>query len=190
MDDFPDVGYYGSRIGIIGLSQISRRVIERLRHDPVEIVVFSRHLDAAAAADLGVSTGSLDDAMQCDVVSLHSADTPANHHMIGAHQLRLLRPGSTFINTARGALVDQTALIAELRDGRFDAILDVADPDVTVPDSPLWDLPNVLLTPHFAGSVGRELHRLTDAALDDVRAFVTGRRMPGEIAPTDYERRA
>lgn len=190
MEDFPEVGFYGSRIGIIGLSKISRRVIELLKPFNVEVLVYSRHLSANDAAELGVIPASIEDCMTCDVVSLHSADTPANRHMINRDLLRRIRPGATFINTARGGLVDQDALIEELRDGRFDAILDVADPDVTEPDSPLWDLDNVLLTPHFAGSVGRELQRLGEGAVINVEQFLRGEPMSGEITAADYDKMA
>lgn len=188
---FPTAGAYLRRVGFIGLSMISRQVIELLRPFGAEMLVYSRHLGDAEAEALGVRRATLKEIMStAEVISLHSADVPANYRMIGAEELALVQDGATFINTARGRLVDQDALIDELRTGRFDAVLDVADPDVTVPDSPLWEMDNVLLTPHFAGSVGNELYRLGNGVVDDIESFVAGRPMAGEIPEEQYAARA
>lgn len=188
---FPRAGLFGRRIGLIGLSQISRRVIALLRPFDVEILVHSRHLAPAEATTLGVRSVSLDELLSsCEVVSLHSASLPRTRHLIGARELARMQDRATLINTARGAIVDQDALIAELATGRIDAILDVAEPDVTAPSSPLWDMPNVLLTPHFAGAVGNELHRLGLHAVIDVEHFLAGEPMPGEISAEQYANQA
>jgi phosphoglycerate dehydrogenase-like enzyme len=188
---FPRAGLFGRRIGIVGLSRISLRVIDLLRPYRVEIDVYSRHLSPERAAELGVRPVPLDELMRtCEVISLHSASLPSTRHMIDDQLLALIQDGATLINTARGALIDQDALIRELATGRFDAILDVADPDVTVPDSPLWDMPNVILTPHFAGAVGHELYRLGQSAVEDVEDFAAGREMAGEIDAAQYEKQA
>ncbi|MCP9399914.1 dehydrogenase [Cutibacterium acnes] len=103
--------------------------------------------------------------------------------MLGAEDFAKMKDGATFINTARGAICDQDALIAELQRDRISAIIDVTDPEVNAPDSPLWTLPNVILTPHAAGSMGRELHRLGDGAVDDLANYISGaprgRGIPG-----------
>jgi phosphoglycerate dehydrogenase-like enzyme len=185
---FPDVGLFGRRVGLIGLSRISRRVISLLRPFDIEVLVHSRHLTPEEATALGVRSVSLKELLStCEVVSLHSASLPRTRHLLGAGELALLQDGSTFINTARGSIVDQDALIAELATGRIDAILDVADPDVTVPTSPLWDMPNVILTPHFAGAVGNEFQRLGRSAVIDVETFLAGGQMPGEITAEQFE---
>lgn len=184
---FPTSGLFGQRIGIIGLSRISRRVIDLLRPFDVEILVHSKHLTSDEATKLGVRAVPLDELMATSkVVSLHSASSAASRHLLGADEFASMTDGSTFINTARGAIVNQDALIVELATGRIDAVLDVADPDVTVAGSPLWDLPNVLLTPHFAGAVGVELHRLGRDAVIDVEHFIAGKLMPGEISAEQY----
>src|SRR5699024_6911711 len=99
------------------------------------------------------------------ILSVHAPDTPSTRGLISAEVLQSLPNGSTFINTARGALVDQQALVAELETGRLRAILDVTEPEVLPPGHPLYFLPNVLLTPHMAGSMGTELRRLGASAL-------------------------
>lgn len=188
---FADAGLFRRRVGLVGLSRISRKVIELLRPFDVEILAYSRHLSPTEAAELGVTAAGLDEIFStCEVISLHSAATPKTRHMVDRGLLQRIQPGATLINTARGALIDQDALIEELTDGRFDAILDVADPDVTVPDSPLWELPNVLLTPHFAGAVGRELWRLGSAAVDDVLTILAGGTPSGVIDPAAFQTQA
>ena len=189
---FPDAGLYRTRIGLVGLSRISRRLIELLAPFDVEVVVFSRHLNADAAAALGVVASGLDDLLSsCDVVSLHSAALPSTQHMIGARELGRLRDGATLVNTARGALIDHAALERELSTGRIWAIIDTTDPyEPLPPDSPLWDLPNVMLTPHFAGAVGKELNRLGRAAVDDVEAILQGRVPAGVVTEAQYEAQA
>jgi phosphoglycerate dehydrogenase-like enzyme len=94
--------------------------------------------------------------------------------MIGAAQLAAMKDGATLINTARGDLVDHTALIRELFTGRLNAYLDVTTPEPLPAGHPLFTLPNVLLTPHIAGSMGTELHRLAAYALDEVERYAAG----------------
>jgi len=120
-----------------------------------------------------------------DVVSLHAPVLPSTVGMIGARQLARMRDGTTFINTARGVIVDHHALRTELITGRISAVLDVTDPEPLAADDALFGLPNVVLTPHLAGSVGTELHRLTATALQEVEAFAAGRAPLHPVAATD-----
>jgi phosphoglycerate dehydrogenase-like enzyme len=78
------------------------------------------------------------------------------------------------LNTARGSLVDTDALVAELVSGRIEAVLDVTEPEVLPPDSPLYELPNVWLTPHLAGAQGGEVHRLAEVVLGELERYVAG----------------
>jgi phosphoglycerate dehydrogenase-like enzyme len=94
--------------------------------------------------------------------------------MLGARELASMRDGTVFVNTARGALVDTASLEAELVSGRLDAVIDVTDPEFLPPDSPIYDLPNVFLTPHSAGSNGAEVARMADLAVDEIVRFVAG----------------
>ncbi|MGG2479179.1 NAD(P)-dependent oxidoreductase, partial [Rhizobium sp. BR5] len=106
-----------------------------------------------------------------DVISLHAPSLPQTRHMIGAEELARMKDGATLINTARGALVDEDALLAELKTGRIEAVIDVTDPEVPPPDSPLYSLPNVFLTPHIAGATGLERARLGDMAIAEIERF-------------------
>ena len=101
-----------------------------------------------------------------------------------------MQDGAALINTARGALVDEAALIAELQTGRIHAVIDVTDPELPAPGSPFYTLPNVFLTPHVAGAVGTERLRLGHMAIAEVERFVAGMPMHFEIEPALLERLA
>jgi phosphoglycerate dehydrogenase-like enzyme len=169
------IGLYRTVIGIIGASRVGRRVIELLRGYDVEVLLHDPTLDADGAAALGVELVELDDLMRRSrIVSLHAPNIPATRHLLDADRFALLEDGATFINTARGALVDHDALLAECRTGRLWAILDVTDPEPLPPDSEFYDLPNVTVLPHLAGTLGDELHRMGAQAVDEVLRVLAG----------------
>ncbi|MFI9488528.1 hydroxyacid dehydrogenase [Promicromonospora sp. NPDC052451] len=168
-------GNHGARIGIVGASTTGRLTIELLRPFDLHVVVHDPYLDEAGARSLGVELASLDELVRtCSVVSVQAPELPETRGMIGAAQLSAMPDGATLINTARGSLIDTHALVAELRTGRIDAVLDVTDPEPLPPDHPLWDLPNVLLTPHVAGSLGNELLRLGERVVEELEQLAQG----------------
>ncbi|WP_406515300.1 hydroxyacid dehydrogenase [Streptomyces sp. NBC_00873] len=168
-------GNYRRTVGIIGASRIGRRVIELLHPFDLDVLLYDPYVDAAEAARLGVRLATPDElCARSSVVSVHAPQLPETHHLIGAAQLAAMATGTTLINTARGSLIDEDALLAELRSGRLHAVLDVTDPELPPALSPLYELPNVLLTPHIAGSQGNELHRMADQALDEMERFASG----------------
>ncbi|WP_228479767.1 hydroxyacid dehydrogenase [Microbacterium abyssi] len=168
-------GNYRRTVGIVGLSQTARILIERLRPFDFDVLVYSPELTPALAAETGVRRASLDEVFAAaDIVSLHQPLIPATRRQIDRRLLSLLRDGTTLLNTARGGVVDQDALVDELRTGRIRAILDVTDPEPLPPGHELWSLPNVVLTPHIAGSLGEELHRMGQNAVEEIGRFVAG----------------
>ncbi|GAA2218424.1 hydroxyacid dehydrogenase [Promicromonospora sukumoe] len=170
-----NLGNYRRTVGIVGASQVGRRVIELLRPFDLDVVVWSPELDDESAEALGARYGTLDEvAAQSDVLSLHQPAIPETDGQIDARVLALLPDGATVINTARGSVVDEGALVAELRTGRIGAVLDVTEPEPPAPDSELWDLPNVVLTPHIAGSAGGELHRIGDLVAAEAERYAAG----------------
>ncbi|MET7330481.1 hydroxyacid dehydrogenase [Nonomuraea sp. NPDC005650] len=174
---FPSLGNYRRTVGIIGASHIGRRVLDLLRPFEFELLINDPYLDGTAAAALGARPVGLDELLAAsDVVSVHAPALPETRHLLDARRLGLLSDGATLVNTARGSLVDMGALTKELVSGRIDAVLDVTEPEILPADSPLYDLPNVLLTPHIAGSVGGELRRLARSALDELERY--GRGLP------------
>ncbi|WP_426989192.1 hydroxyacid dehydrogenase [Pseudarthrobacter sp. Y6] len=172
---FPDMGNYGKRIGVVGASKIGRHVIRLLRPFELEIVVADPFLSATEAAELGVGLVSLEElAETSDIVSLHAPSLPTTVSMINAGLIARFRTGTTFINTSRGELVDQDALLTRLEQGDLYAVLDVTTPWVLPPDSGFYKLPNVLLTPHMAGSLGTELERLAVSAVEEAQRLSRG----------------
>lgn len=171
----PDVGNYRKTIGIVGASQVGRLVIRHLRSFDVDVLLYDPYVPPLAARDLRVAKVTLAELLaRSDVVSLHAPLLPETRHMLGSRELALMKDGATLINTARGALVETAALEAELGRGRLFAVLDTTDPEVLPPTSPLYELPNVFLTPHIAGSLGRETQRLADYIVAEVERFARG----------------
>ncbi|MFB1046046.1 hydroxyacid dehydrogenase [Streptomyces chrestomyceticus] len=184
-------GNHRRTVGVIGASRIGRRVIELLRPFDLTVLLHDPYVDEAEAARLGVTLAFLDGLCAAsDVVTVHAPQLPATHHLLDARRLALLPDGATLINTARGTLVDETALLPELVTGRISAVLDVTDPELPPPDSPLYDLPNVLLTPHLAGSLGGELHRMADQALDELERYAKGLPFADPVRPEGLGRSA
>ncbi|HET6858160.1 MAG TPA: hydroxyacid dehydrogenase [Streptomyces sp.] len=184
--ELEDAGNYRRTVGIVGASRIGRRVIELLRPFDLRVLLYDPYVTPVEAAALGVELTGLDDlCARSDVVSVHAPQLPATHHLIAACQLAVMPAGATLINTARGSLVDEEALLPELASGRLNAVLDVTDPELPPPDSPLYDLPNVLLTPHVAGSLGGELHRMADQSLDELERYASGLPFAYAVHPSE-----
>jgi phosphoglycerate dehydrogenase-like enzyme len=176
------IGLYRTVIGIIGASRVGRRVIDLLRGYDVEVLLYDPTIDEATAAELGVELVALDDLMRRSrIVSLHAPNIPSTRHMVTADMFGLLEDGGTFINTARGALVDHDALLTECRTGRLWAILDVTDPEPLPADSEFYDLPNVTVLPHLAGTVGDELRRMGTQAVGEVLRVLAGEPLEYQV---------
>ena len=172
------VGNWDKTIGIVAASLIGRRVIELLAPFPhLSPIVFDPFFTADAAAELGAE--KVDDltdlCRRSHILSIHAPALPSTLHLVGAEQLAALPDGATVLNTARGMVLDHDALLTELRSGRLCAVLDVTDPEPLPADSELFSLPNVVLTPHLAGSQGTELRRMADWVCDEVERFAAGR---------------
>jgi phosphoglycerate dehydrogenase-like enzyme len=169
----PEVGNY--RKTIVGASHVGRLVMQHLRRFDFRILLYDPYVTHMTCRELGASKVSLPELLAAsDVVSLHVPLLPETRRMIGARELALMKDHATLINTSRGALVDQDALITALGRGRLFAVLDTTEPDVLPADSPLYVLPNAFLTPHIAGSLGREAERLADYLVLEVERFARG----------------
>lgn len=180
-------GNYDRRVGIVSASNIGRRVIELLRPFDLDLVAFDPYLSQESAAELGVSKAGLPELLATsDLVSIHAPLLPETRGMIGAEELSLLRDGTVLVNTSRGAVIDQQALVTELLSGRIRAVLDVTDPEVPDSDSPLWDLENLVLTPHVAGSRGLELRRIGERAVEEVERLSRGEELRYEVSRERY----
>jgi phosphoglycerate dehydrogenase-like enzyme len=176
------------RVGLVGLGMIAWEFIRLLKPFHCEVWAYSKHADTARAAAEGVTLVGLDDLLRrCRIVCLFAAVRPDTTKMISRERLRLLADGSVIVNAARGALVDEEALIDELRAGRLWAGLDVTAPEPPAADCPLRTLPNVLLTPHVGGPVPGRYWDMAAFVVEDLRRFFAGEPMRGEVTEQRLE---
>jgi glyoxylate/hydroxypyruvate reductase len=169
----------GATVLVVGLGAVGQEVARTCRANGLRAVGMRRTpVDDPASlhADAVVSPDRLLDVLPTvDAVVLIAPHTPETEGMIDARALAAMKPGAVLINIARGALVDEGALVAALRSGHLGgAALDVAAVEPLPADSPLWDLPNVLVTAHSASTVDKENGRLTDLFCDNLRRFLDG----------------
>lgn len=178
-------GAYGTKVGLVALGAIGRRVAGMLRNHGVEVLVHDPFVAEEVLAALGATRASLEEIFSsCHVVSLHAPWLPATENMVGASLLSRMRQNATFINTSRGALVNEAEL-ADVLSGRPDltAILDVTHPIPPRPDSPLRSLANVILTPHIAGSVNGEIARMGEAMAEEFARYANSQPLLFAIDP-------
>ncbi len=172
-----------STVGLIGVGNVGRYVIELLEGFETTILAADPYLDDDEAQRLGVERVELAELMdRCDVVSIHAPANDQTRHMIDADLLGRLDDGAVLINTARGSIIDEAALVDELATGRIFAFLDVTDPEPPAPDSPLRSLENVVVTPHIAGCI-ENCHRMGEMAVEEVRRYLAGRPAINEVRP-------
>ena len=168
-------GMYETRIGMIAGGHVGRKVIELLRNYTVAVFCCDPFLTGERARELGVTPMSLEEVFRtCDIVSLHAPNIPSTEHMVTGEHFRSMKDGAVFINTARARITKEDELVQELKTGRIFACLDVTDPEPPAPDSPLYELPNVLLTPHLSGSAGHECLRMGAYVVEEVRRYCAG----------------
>jgi len=140
----------GRTLGIIGVGRIGTRVAQYGRALGMQVLGWSRTLTPEKAAAAGVTAAGKQQLLRAaDVVSLHVTYSPAARHLLGAAELALMKPGALLVNTARGPLVDEAALLAALQAGRLSAALDVFDVEPLPAGHPLRSAPNTVLTPHL-----------------------------------------
>ncbi|HEX8341317.1 MAG TPA: hydroxyacid dehydrogenase [Tepidisphaeraceae bacterium] len=169
-------------VGIVAASRVGREVIQILRSYPrLTIKCYDPYLTPAEAAELGVELCTLQDVCRCDVVSIHAPNIPETHRMFGTRALALLPDHAVLINTARGALIDEEALVGELKRRPLYACLDVTDPEPLRPDSPLRTAPNVILTPHIAGAIQQACKDMGALAIDEIARFFGGEKLRHEV---------
>ncbi|MFS0726504.1 hydroxyacid dehydrogenase [Paenibacillus sp. 1P07SE] len=181
--DIPVVGTFGSTVGLISLGMIARQVCQRLKAYDMNVIAYDPFATREQAEAMGVQLCSLDELFErSDVVSLHAPWLEETVGMITGEHFRRMKPGATFLNTARGAIVREPEMIEALQ-ARPDlfAILDVTYPEPPADDSPLYTLPNVVLTPHIAGSMGNEVARMGMFMADELGRYLAGEPLAWEI---------
>lgn len=176
-------GGYRSTVGLLGLSTIGEGVARRLKDSDLQVRAYDPMWTPEQAATLGVEWVSLETLFaESSVVSVHAPLLEETRHLIDADLLHRMPENGGFLNTARGGIVNEADLIrvARQRDD-LQFVLDVTDPEPPQTDSPLYDLPNVFLTPHIAGSIGPECERLGAFAVDEFERYQRGESLQGEV---------
>jgi D-3-phosphoglycerate dehydrogenase len=175
----------GRVLGIVGFGKIGRSLAAKVQGLGMRVLVHDHHAAPGAVRLAGGEAAALDELLcQADFLSLHVPATSQTRGLLNAERLRRMKPTAFIINTARGALIDQDALLAALREGRIGgAALDVFEPERLPPDHPLLALPNVLATPHVAFCSEESVAELQSRAARNVAAVLSGRLPESVVNP-------
>jgi glyoxylate reductase len=172
--DHLGLSVHGATLGIVGFGRIGRAVAARARGFEMEV------LATGSSSAAGLPLESVLE--RSDFVSLHVPLTPATRGLIDARALARMRPTAILVNTARGPIVDQAALLSALREGTIaGAALDVTDPEPLPPDDPLLTAPNLLVTPHIGSATTAARERMTELAVENLLAGLARQPMPHQV---------
>jgi glyoxylate reductase len=174
---------YGATLGIVGLGQIGEAMARRATGFRMQVLYTSRTPKPALEAELGLRRVELPELLAAaDFVSLHVPLTPETTKLMGPEQFAAMKPGGIFINTSRGRVVDQDALVAALESGRLGgAALDVTDPEPLPLDHPLYRFENVIITPHIASASLATRSRMASMAAENILAVLRGYDPPNAV---------
>ncbi|GAA3405835.1 hydroxyacid dehydrogenase [Paenibacillus hodogayensis] len=177
---------YDITVGVIGAGKAGQHYIKLLQNFDVTVLLADPLVTAEQAKAIGASKVELEQLLGlADVVSIHAPSLPSTYKMINRERLALMKDNAILINTARGSIIDEEALIAELRQERLSACIDVTDPEPPVADHPFRSLRNCTLTSHIAGSVTNGMYRLGQFAVNEVELWKNGGRMEGEVEESE-----
>jgi phosphoglycerate dehydrogenase-like enzyme len=168
----------GLTLGVIGLGKLALRVSEVGRAFRMKVVAWSQNItpERAQAAGVDYAASKEDVLRQADIVSIHIPLTPKSRGLIGAKELGLMKPTALLVNTSRGPIVDEAALLTALRDGKIaGAGLDVYDVEPLPLAHPLRKLDNVVLTPHLGYASQQNYRAYFAGVVDDIRGFLDGK---------------
>jgi phosphoglycerate dehydrogenase-like enzyme len=167
----------GATVGVVGLGAVGQAVTRRLRGFGCRVLALEPNPDAEFAAQQQIELTDLDTMLpQIDVLTLHAPLTPGTRRLIGAQQFELLPGHAIVVNTARGELIDQAALVAALHDGQIaGAGLDVFEREPPPPGDPILSAPNTILSGHVASFTDLGVGRMGQAVLDNLHELLAGR---------------
>jgi D-3-phosphoglycerate dehydrogenase len=177
-------------LGLCGLGRIGKAVCKKARSFGMRILVYDPYIPLETAKEIGAKNVSFEELLgESDYISLHAALTPETRHVFGLEQFKRLKPTAYIINTARGGLIDETALAVAISEGYIaGAGLDVMDPEPPKPDNPLIKMENAIITGHTAFYSEKSVSELRRCAVEAVVAALTG-HCPSSLAnPTVIER--
>ncbi len=172
-----NAGILDKTIGIVSLGAIANYLIEMLQPFHPKLKVYSRRPISEKLVKLGCEQVSLEEIFStCDIISLQTSYNEHTHHMFNADLFKLIKPGALLLNTARGKIIDEPALIEELKDGRFTAFLDVYETEPPAQDNGLFDLPNVYMMPHRGGPTHDRCPFIVRDLFTDAYEYVSGKK--------------
>src|SRR6476619_6629056 len=179
---YTGIELYEKTVGIVGLGRIGVLVAQRLTAFGMQVIAYDPYVQAGRAAQMGVRMVSLEELMtEADFVSVHLPKTPETVGLIGADEFAIARPGLVLVNAARGGIVDERALYDALKTGRIAAAgLDVFDQEPCT-DSPLFELENVVATPHLGASTDEAQEKAGIAVARSVRLALSGELVPDAV---------
>jgi phosphoglycerate dehydrogenase-like enzyme len=182
---FDTPGCYERTVGLVSMGMVARTLLKHLALCDLRVLAYDPLLDPAEAEQLGIGLVSLDDLFsQSDVVSVHTPLFPETRGMITGEHIRSMKPGATFINTARGQVICEEQMLDALQErSDLQAVLDVCCEEPPVAKSRLYSLANIVLTPHLAGSVGTECRRMGRFMVDELERYITGQPLLGQVTP-------
>ena len=183
--------FYDIKVGVISGGAVGRHMVKLLKNFHVDILMYDPVLSAEAIQAIGAEKVSLETLMsECDVVSVHAPSIPATDNLLNASILCLLQDGAVLINTSRGSVINEQDLIAELEKGRFFACIDVTQTEPPAKDNKLRSLPNVVLTPHIAGTATNGLRRVALHVCEEIERLLGGEKMRTEVNLADLAKMA
>jgi phosphoglycerate dehydrogenase-like enzyme len=174
----------GRTMAILGLGRIGTAVAELAKAIGMRVLGMDL-MEKPDVVDRFYKRAELDEMLsQADVVVATMPDTPLTRKMIGAHELAMMKKDAYLVNIARGSIIDEPALVAALQSGHLGgAGLDVFEQEPLPQDSPLWDMPNVLISPHSASTSDRENGRITDVFCDNLFRYLDGQPLRNVLNP-------
>jgi D-3-phosphoglycerate dehydrogenase len=180
----------GETLGLLGFGNIARATGERARALKMNVLAYDPYVDPSIARSMGVDLVALDELLhRSDYVSCHLPLNPRTHHLISEAQFRQMKPSAIFVNTARGGVVDEAALVRALQNGWIAAAgLDVLEKEPPDPTNPLLHMENVIVTPHLAGTSNATPLRNRRQAIAALVAYIKGERPDGLVNPSVWER--
>ena len=190
----PDAGIQelcGKTVGIVGLGGIGKALCRMLDGFDVTFLAYDPYISPAQAKEVNVNLVSLKELLrQSDYVNIHAALTEETRHLIGENELSMMKKTAHLINTARGGLIDESALLKALKEGEIaGAGLDVFESEPPEHENPLLHLPNVVVTPHMAGWSDKAVYREQKEAALEIKLVLEGERPRYPINPEVLENR-
>ncbi len=170
--NWPGHSLYAKKVGLVSASMVGRRAINLLKPFGCDVMVYDPYLSQEDARLLDVRPVALAELFaEADIISVHAPITPETRHMITRAHFESIRDGALFVHTARTWVLDQDALLAELQKNRFNAYIDVFEPEPLPADHPIRDLDNVFLSPHVSGHTVENRLRLVEEIARDIERF-------------------